>query len=117
LTPLRAAQVPQLPMRVGACVTTTIKDIETRLVDGSTGQPIPGSGSAVAFTNGGYQVSYDTVPAVENSKAGDPVRMCLVSIPKGCPKGDDRGKVYKTTNLRTQQSWSLPDAEHMCGGA
>jgi hypothetical protein len=25
--------------------------------------------------------------------------------------------VYKTTNLRTRRSWSLPDAEHMCGGA
>jgi len=110
-------QAAQLPTRVGACVATTIKSVETRLVDGSTDQPIPGSCSAVSFVNGGYQVSYDTVPAVENSRSGDPVRMCLVSIPKGCPKGDDRGKVYKTTNLRTHQSWSLPDAEHMCGGA
>ena len=73
------ARAGDLPKRVGECVKTTIKSIETRLVDGSTNKPIPGSGSAVNFENGGYQVSYDTVPAIEHSKAGDPVRMCLVS--------------------------------------
>jgi hypothetical protein len=76
-----------------------------------------GSGSAVSFDNGGYQVSYDTVPAIEHSKTGDPVRMCLVSIPRHCPKGDDRGRVYRITNLRTHKGWKLPDSEHMCGGA
>jgi hypothetical protein len=106
-----------LPKRVGDCARTKIKSVETRLVDGSTHKPIPGSGSAVSFENGGYQVSYDTVPAIEQSKKGDPVRMCLISIPHNCPKGDDRGRVYKTTNLRTHKSWSLPDSEHMCGGA
>ncbi len=106
-----------LPAHVGACVKTRIKSIETRLVDSSANKPIPGSGSAVTFNNGGYQVSYDTVPAIEHSKAGDHVRMCLVSIPRHCPKGDDRGRVYRTTNLRTHQTWKLPDSEHMCGGA
>ncbi len=100
-----------LPKQVGQCVNTTVKSIGTRL------EGTPGSGSAVDFQNGGYQVSYDTVPAVEQSRRGDPVRMCLVSIPKNCPKGDDRGRVYRTTNLRTNQSWQLPDSEHMCGGA
>jgi hypothetical protein len=111
------AHAGPLPKRVGACAKTTIKSVGTRLVDGATNRPIPGSGSAVSFVNGGYQVSYDTVPEVEQSRKGDPVRMCLVSIPKDCPKGDDRGRVYKTTNLRTHKSWSLPDAQHMCGGA
>lgn len=106
-----------LPKRIGDCAKTTIKAIETRLVDGSNNKPVPGSGSAVRFTNGGYQVSYDTVAAIEQSKKGDAVRMCLKSIPHNCPKGDDRGRVYKTTNLRTHKTWSLPDAEHMCGGA
>ena len=89
----------------------SIKSVETRL------ENAPDSGSAVSFRNGGYQVSYDTVPAIVHSKAGDPVRMCLVSIPKHCPKGDHRGKVYRTTNLRTHKSWKLMDSEHMCGGA
>jgi hypothetical protein len=112
-----SAQAADLPRRIGECVDTTIKAVETRLVDGQTNKPVPGSGSAVNFTNGGYQVSYETVPAIERSKAGDPARMCLVFIPSDCPKGDVRGREYKTTNLRTRQSWRLPDSEHRCGGA
>ena len=91
------AQAGGLPKRVGDCAKTKIKSVETRL------ENAPNSGSAVSFRNGGYQVSYDTVPAIVHSKAGDPVRMCLVSIPKHCPKGDHRGKVYRTTNFRTLQ--------------
>jgi hypothetical protein len=111
------AVAEELPTRVGACVATTIESIETRLMDDSTHEPIPGSGSAVRFANGGYQVSYDTVPAIEKSKKGDKVRMCFVSRPIDCPKGDNRGKIYRTTNKRTHGTWMLPDAEHSCGGA
>ena len=108
-----------LPARVGACTETTIKEITTRLCADEDGvcKPEPGSGSAVSFENGGYQVSYDTEPAIEKSVVGDPVRMCLVNIPTGCPKGDDRGYTYRTTNLRTHQSWELANSEHLCGGA
>ena len=76
-----------------------------------------GSGSAVRFANGGYQVSYDTVPAIEESRKDDRVRMCFVSTPLNCPKGDDRSKIYNSTNMRTHKSWRLPDSEHSCGGA
>ncbi|HYA72556.1 MAG TPA: hypothetical protein VEF36_05315, partial [Roseiarcus sp.] len=69
-----------LPKRVGQCATTKVQRVETRLVDGS-GQPVKGSGSAVEFVNGGYQVSYDTVAEVEASRPGDEVKICLVSIP------------------------------------
>jgi hypothetical protein len=106
-----------LPTRVGQCVKTTVKNVETRLVDGSTNQPVAGSGSAISFVNGGYQVSYDQLPAVDSSRDGDPVEMCLVSIPRDCPPGDVRGREYRTTNLRTHKSWRLPDSEHSCGGA
>jgi hypothetical protein len=111
------ARAGALPTRVGACVVTTIESVETRLVDGATNQPVPGSGSAVRFANGGYQVSYETVPAIEESRKGDRVRMCFISKPLNCPKGDDRGKIYNSTNLHTQKSWRLPDSEHSCGGA
>jgi hypothetical protein len=100
-----------MPDRVGQCSITSVKEIETRL--GGT----PGSGSAIEFTNGGYQVSYDTVPAIEKSLPGDQVKFCLVSIPANCPAGDARGREYKTENLRTGESWTLPDSEHECGGA
>jgi hypothetical protein len=106
-----------LPTHVGQCVRTTVKTVETRLVDGSTNQPVAGSGSAISFANGGYQVSYDQLSSVDSSRAGDPVEMCLVSAPRDCPPGDDRGREYRTTNLRTQKSWRLPDSEHSCGGA
>lgn len=89
---------------------TAIKEVGTRL-------GTPGSGSAVNFENGGTQVGYETAPAIDHSRPGDRVRMCLVAIPHNCPKGDDRGRVYRTTNLRTRQSWTLADSAHMCGGA
>ena len=97
--------------RVGSCVETKIKEVSTRLED------TPGSGSAVAFANGEFQVSYDQIEAVDQSRAGDPVRLCLVAIPKNCPKGDNRGYKYRTTNLRTHKSWTLFNSSHMCGGA
>jgi hypothetical protein len=103
--------------RVDDCVNTTIKSVGTRLTNGSDGSPTLGSGSAINFTNGGFQVGYDTVRAIEQSRVGDPVRMCLEEIPQNCPIGDDRGRVYHVTNLRTHQSWSRADASHMCGGA
>lgn len=104
-------RVGDLPKRVGDCADTAIKSIGTRLEGAAD------SGSAVSFENGGYQVGYDRVPAIEQSRNGDPVRMCLASFPRNCPKGDDRGRTYRTTNLRTHQSWSLADSTHMCGGA
>ncbi|SEE17903.1 hypothetical protein SAMN05444161_5052 [Rhizobiales bacterium GAS191] len=108
---LGTADAANLPRRVGECVETRVKEVANRL------ENTPGSGSAIDFVNGGYQVSYDQVPEVDASRPGDPVAMCLVSIPRGCPPGDQRGRRYRTTNKRTGQSWTLPDAEHMCGGA
>ena len=121
LTLVGALAVPAaaagLPTKVGQCVDTTIKSVGNRLEDGATNKPMPGSGSAISFANGGYQVSYEQEPAVDSSRPGDPARMCLASIPQNCPPGDNRGREYKTTNLRTHRSWRLPDSEHGCGGA
>ena len=106
-----------LPAALGQCRETTIAKIGERLEDGVTGQPVPGSGSAVTFANRGYQVSYDEEPAIQHSRRGDRVRICLVKLPQNCPRGDNRGRIYTTTNLRTGESWTLPDSEHSCGGA
>ena len=113
--PALAADMPGLPTRVGQCARTTIAQVSERLGDASG--PVAGSGSAVALANGGYQVSYEQVPAIDHSHKGDPARLCLVSLPANCPPGDARGKIYKTTNLRTHGSWTLPDSQHSCGGA
>ena len=101
----------RIPTTEGACSLTAVARVESRL------EGAPGSGSAVAETNGAYQVSYDTIPAIQRSRPGDPTLLCLVSIPKGCPPGDDRGRIYAGANLRTLGAWSEADAEHMCGGA
>jgi hypothetical protein len=112
----RAAARPPA-MRVGTCVRTSIREVSQRLEDGATHRPMPDSGSAVEFANGLYQVSYDQVPEVNRSRRGDPVFVCLMNLPQHCPPGDVRGKLYTTTNLRTEESWTLPDSEHGCGGA
>jgi hypothetical protein len=74
------------------------------------------TGSAVTFSNKAYQVSYGFVGALANSHIGDEVLLFLASIPKNCPPGDNRGREYSGTNLKTDDSWILPDAQHMCAG-
>jgi hypothetical protein len=100
-----------VPHKVGDCVTTAVKAIGTRL------EGVSDSGSAITYTNGIYQVSYEAIIGVSASRVGDPIRLCLTGIPDECPPGDDRGKTYKATNLRTKKSWEAMDSEHMCGGA
>ena len=62
-------------------------------------------------------VSYDKIESIMDSRKGDHVLICLVFIPRNCPPGDNRGKMYTTKNLRTLDAWTLPDSEHQCGGA
>jgi hypothetical protein len=102
-----------LPTRIFACGGSVIRLIGGRL-EGDTNFS---TGTSVFYQNGGSQVSYEKVPAIVNSKRGDHVLICLVFIPNHCPAGDDRGKLYIATNLRTLDSWTLPDSEHSCGGA
>ena len=104
-----------LPTEIGQCVNTSIAQIGSRFADDINANP--DDGSAVQFANGGGQVSYDKEPGLLHAEVGDPVLMCLVQLPQDCPPGDDRGKVYTTTDLRTQESWTLSDSQHSCGGA
>ena len=117
LTVASPALADGMPKRVGQCVTTTVRKVETRLTDGAANRPVLGSGSAIEFEDGGYQVSYDQERAVDRSRPGDPVQLCLVAVPENCPPGDERGRMYRATNLRTHGAWTLPDSEHSCGGA
>jgi hypothetical protein len=105
------AHAEPLPVKVGQCTNTMIKDIGSRL------ENMPDSGDAVSYANGGSQVSYDTIKGLKGSRPGDPVRLCLKSLPQDCPPGDERGKNYRATNLRIHSSWEAFDSEHMCGGA
>ena len=100
-----------VPTEVGQCVETSIKEIAS-LLDG-----VPDSGDAVVYANDIYGVSYDQIDTLRNSRVGDPIKLCLTVLPEDCPPGDDRGKFYSALNERTKETWELPDAEHMCGGA
>ncbi|HEY2707500.1 MAG TPA: lysozyme inhibitor LprI family protein [Caulobacteraceae bacterium] len=109
---LRGGDPPSaLPRSVGVCALTTISRRGSRL------QGDPGSGSAIEEANGAMQISYDQIPQIDASRRGDPVMVCLASVPRDCPPGDDRGKVYAVANLRTLGAWAQPDSEHGCGGA
>lgn len=114
-----AAMVQGLPKRVGACTRTKISGLGTRF--GETlkppSDPSDDHGTSIDYANGGHGVTYSYEPSVGDAAIGDDVALCLVSVPKGCPPGDDRGKMYSATDLRTKGSWILPDAQHMCGGA
>lgn len=100
--------------RVGQCENTTVEWIGPRL-QGVEGEAP--DGTSIRFADAVRQVSYDREPAVLSSHMGDPARVCLIEIPKGCPPGDNRGRVYSATNVRTGEEWELPDSSHECGGA
>ncbi|MBB6411224.1 lysozyme inhibitor LprI family protein [Mesorhizobium sangaii] len=106
-----------LPSAIGRCASTHIKTLTTRLGDDPLETANPDGGSAATFTNDGGAVSYDRDPGLAASKVGDAAVMCLISIPRDCPKGDERGRVYYGIDLAIKASWALPDSEHMCGGA
>jgi uncharacterized protein len=107
----RAPPPRRLPAREGVCDVSSMKDVAYRL------EGVADSGTSVEEANGAVQVWYEDVPEAARSRVGDPALVCLVSIPRGCPPGDARGRIYAVANLRTLGAWSGPDAEHMCGGA
>ncbi|MEO5342892.1 MAG: hypothetical protein H7842_06065, partial [Gammaproteobacteria bacterium SHHR-1] len=105
------APLPQsTPNSLGECVYTLVKNKGTRL------QGAPDSGTFIAFMNGLSLVAYEKIAEAEASKSGDAVNVCLEFIPENCPPGDERGKIYRVQNLRTMQSFEMPDAPHSCGG-
>ena len=98
----------------GACEVTRIEMIGGRLQEVEGDKP---TGMTFVYADGVIQVSYDRNQKALRSRVGDRVRVCLASLPRNCPPGDERGRVYTSYNLRTHARWSLPDAEHRCGGA
>ena len=104
----------EVKVRPPKCSNTTISEIGSRLAS----TPAKESGTFVRYTNGESGVSYDYIPSIsERSKINDPVRVCLVSLYLNCPANDDRGKTYRSTNLRTGEQWELGNSQHICSGA
>ena len=114
----------KLRYKVGECLLGQVIELGPRLcssadADGNCPKNLPfdDTGDTVIATGGFFAVEYERVPAIEKSKLGDTVLLCLKSIPKNCPKDDDRGYIWNWKNLRTNGKWNSPDSEHMCGGA
>ncbi len=105
----------RLPKLEGSCVRTTIAVIADRY--GSDPKAPNASGTTVLLSNGGHLITYDSDDVLIESRVGDPVGMCLASIPVDCPSGDERGREYTVTNLRTHGHTTLGDSQHVCGGA
>ncbi len=105
-----------MPTRPAQCVRTRIKEVTTRFGNPLT-EANAGDGIYVAYENGGGVNSYDRGPEFKGVAAGQPAVLCLVTIPRDCPAGDDRGRVYYTLDLATRGAWLTPDSEHSCGGA
>ena len=112
----KAADQP-MPKALGQCALTHIAALTTRLGDDPLEGADPSAGSLVQFSNDGVQVSYERDYGLANSQVGDPVVVCLISIPRDCPAGDERGRVFYGVDLSLHGSWVLPDSQHMCGGA
>jgi hypothetical protein len=111
-------RISLLPGQVGECADTTITSITDRFgADLTPAESKKGAdkGTIVRFSNSGVQVSSEKERAIARSQIFDKVNMCLVAVPKDCPAGDIRGRVYKTTNLRTGESWNLPNDVRGCG--
>lgn len=105
------------PEHVGQCFATRVSQVTYRLFDQSDRRSVPGSGSKIRFRDGHENVGYDQVPAIDASRAGDPIRLCVRSLPVNCPAGDNRGIVYTAKNLRTARTWESSDSAHPCDGA
>jgi uncharacterized protein len=106
-----------MPEKVGDCTLTHVAELMTRI-----GNPLDGAdadeGSQVLLANDGLLVSYEREFGLTASQVGDPVAICLMSIPRDCPTGDDRGRMYYGVNIARQgATWALSDSIHLCGGA
>ena len=109
-------RISQLPAKVGECFDTTITAITDRYGEDLSPRAKRGAdpGTIIRFSNSGVQVSLKRENAIMHSQIFDKVNMCLVEVPKECPS-DLRGRVYRTTNLRTKETWSLANDIKSCG--
>lgn len=102
---------------VGQCFNTQVRQVTFRLFDEAVRRPVFGSGSKILFADGHENVEYDQVAVMDASRPGDPARLCVRSLPTGCPAGDSRGITYFVEDIRTGKRWESSDSPHPCDGA
>lgn len=106
----------RLPQDVGACVATSIVRIGTHAHEGVAPRR-PSFGHAVGYANAAVQVSLTKLPEIARSRVDDRVEMCLAAAAPLCFRGDAAGRLYRVTNERTRETWTLPDPYHRCTGS
>lgn len=123
--PVDQMATTELPTPIAECVETEIAGKFFRLWDATdpempTEEDAIGKEIVLKLPDGMFlytdQIG-DKFLASDNFAAGNPVQLCLVSLPEGCPPGDDRGKEYSLLDRRTGFSGVYIDSWHLCGGA
>ena len=116
-----------LPKKVGQCADMAIQDKVTRFEGAVAGEAGGEVNVQLSDELGLYLLSIAGLSesanldkymyATSDFAKGDKVKVCLIQLPKDCPKGDDRGKIYKVTNYKNKKSFTGVDSWHSCGGA
>ena len=113
------------PKSVGTCSDSFVQSKRFRMVP-SPGDPDYtrtsddfGKEVFIRLTNGLgiYSGDGDDFILSNNFSAGHKVKVCLESLPKNCPPGDNRGKEYSFYDYLTGVRVTGADSWHMCGGA
>jgi uncharacterized protein len=74
------------------------------------------SGIALFYSRSGIMQKEATLyRGLKGVKINDDVELCVMDVPEYCPVGDERGKTYKATNLRTGEEWVLVGSIKGCG--
>lgn len=117
--------VPYPPTQIGECAETEIVGKFFRLW-ASDDPDLPeeefGIGKEIVLKLPNELFLYtdligDRALASPDYTPGNPVQICLVSIPTDCPPGDDRGKEYSLLDRKTDYFAVQIDSWHLCGGA
>ena len=117
----------QLPKKVGQCADMAIQDKVTRFEGAVAGESGGEVNVQLSDNLGLYLLNVAGLSgsanldkymyATSDFAKGDKVKVCLIELPTDCPKGDDRGKIYKVTNYKNKKSFTGVDSWHSCGGA
>ena len=120
-----AKAADQPPRTLGACSSSTVQSKRFRMAP-SPGDPNykpsenPAGKEVLISLNNGigvYAGDGDAFILSPDFAPGHRVKVCLVEVPKNCPPGDNRGKIYTLRDRETGRTVRGIDSWHLCGGA
>ncbi len=105
---------------IGQCFKTRVKWVSGRIGYNYRHWDVAGLSDGIGYDDGHTNWDYGPIKAMQLTRKGDPVELCVYSFPKDCPiefPDDTRGIVYRVTNFRNHKHWISSDSLHQCGGA